>query len=45
MKFATNEFHTHLVTDSIFIDIEDHQRNAEFCNESLFYALFTLKHY
>ena len=43
MRFATDEFHTHLTTDCIFNDIEDSQRDAEFCNEPLFYALFTLK--
>ena len=43
MRFATDEFHKHIITDCIFNDIEDNKREAEFCNEPLFYALFKLK--
>ncbi len=43
MRFTTDEFLTHLVTDCIFNDIKDIQRDAEFCSETLFYAIFTLK--
>lgn len=43
MRFATDEFHRHLIADCIFNDIEDHQRDAESCNEPLVYALVTLK--